>query len=188
MEQEEPQKKSDTDIFGDKPLSEAEQIKKWRDSAFHAAMEKLQEKHGNAETVMQIGEAFGRGLFSQRLKDKSPEWTIKTWLESTEEDIIIPLGAEFVFTKVSHDVATTFLNRDPLRQYSKDSTMASLFDYGVLRGLFLSAFPKGELLLLEEKNTKQLEFSFKTTASAKDRFERERVKRTFTPLKKDDGA
>jgi len=99
-----------------------------------------------------------------------------------------PLGTEFTFTKISQEVATTFMNRDPLKQIHKESTVASLFNYGFMRGLFLSAFPKGELLINGSETADQPEFIFKTHASAKDRFERERMKREFTTLKKDDGT
>jgi hypothetical protein len=188
MEQPAAEKKPNTDISWEEDLSEEEQIAKWRDSAFHAALEKLQAEHGNTETVIQTGEAFGRGLYACRVKDKSMDWTIKGWREIIEEDVFKPLGTEFTFTKISQDVATTFMNRDPLKQMHKESTVASLFNYGVMRGLFLSAFPKGELLINGSETADQPEFIFKTHASAKDRFERERVKRVFTTLKKDDGA
>jgi hypothetical protein len=185
MGESESEKKPVTHIFEEEELTEDEQITKWRDSAFNAALEKLEKPHGNVETVMQTGEAFGRGLFAQRLKEKSPDWTIKTWLEATEDDVFKPLGTEFTFTKIAQDVATTFIQRDPLRQISKESTIASLFTYGVVRGLFLSAFPKGELLINGKTTIDQPEFIFKTHASIKDRFERERVKRTFTTIKEE---
>jgi hypothetical protein len=189
MEQPEPKKKQDIQQSWEEKTSSEEQIMKWRESAFQAAVEKLKETpEGNPETVMQTGEAFGRGLFEQQLKERQPDWTITKWLQKTEEDVFKPLGTEFVFTKISEDTATTFLNRDPLRRMSKESTVASLFTYGVMRGLFLSAFPKGELLFHENNVADQQEFVFKTHASAKDRFERERVKRAFTSLKRDDGA
>jgi hypothetical protein len=188
MEQPATEKKSNTDISWEEDLSEEEQIMKWRDSAFHAALEKTQADHGNIETVIRTGEAFGRGLYACRVKEKSVDWTIKGWREKIEEDVFKPLGTEFTFTKISHDVATTFMNRDPLKQIHKESTVASLFNYGFMRGLFLSAFPKGELLINGSETADQPEFIFKTHASAKDKFERERVKRVFTTLKKDDGA
>jgi hypothetical protein len=188
MEQPATEKKPNTDISWEEDLSEEEPIAKWRDSAFHAALEKLQSEHGNTETVIQTGEAFGRGLYACRVKEKSLDWTIKEWREILEEDVCKPLGTEFTFTKISHDVATTFMNRDPLKQIHKESTVASLFNYGFMRGLFLSAFPKGELLIKGSETADQPEFIFKTHASAKDKFERERVKRVFTTLKKDDGA
>jgi hypothetical protein len=174
----------------EEPIPHEEQILKWRENAFHAAVEKLREIHGKAETVIQTGEAFGRGLFSQQLKEQSPQWTITKWLERTKEDVLTPLGTEFTFTKISEDTATTFLNRDPLKHHSKESTSASLFTYGVMRGLFLSAFPKGELLFhkTETGTANQQEFILKTHASVNDRFERERVKRTFSSLETDDGA
>jgi len=186
MEQPATEKKPNTDISWEEDLSEEEPIAKWRDSAFHAALEKLQAGHGNTETVIQTGEAFGRGLFACRVKEKSLDWTIKEWREILEEDVCKPLGTEFTFTKISHDVATTFMNRDPLKQIHKESTVASLFNYGVMRGLFLSAFPKGELSINGSETADQPDFIFKTHASAKDRYER--VKRVFTTLKKDDGA
>jgi hypothetical protein len=132
---------------------------------------------------MQPGEAFGRGLFAERLIEKPPEWTIKEWVESTKEDVFEPLGTGFSFTEISQDAAKTLIMRDPLRARSQESTAASLFTYGVMRGLFLSAFPKGELLMgdtIKTPDVDALEFTFKTHASVKDRFERERVKRSFT--------
>jgi len=188
MEEPEPNKKQSVQPSWEEKISEDEQLMKWRDSAFHAAVEKLQETQGNAETVMQTGEAFGRGLFAQQVQELSPELTITRWLEKTEEDVFKPLGTEFTFTKISEDTATTFLNRDPLNNRLKEDTVASLFTYGVMRGLFLSAFPKGELLFHETSMADQREFIFKAHASAKDRFERERVKRVFSSLKRDDGA
>jgi len=186
MEQPATEKKSNTDISWEEDLSEEEQIMKWRDSAFHAALEKTQADHGNIETVIRTGEAFGRGLYACRVKEKSVDWTIKGWREKIEEDVFKPLGTEFTFTKISQDVATTFMNRDPLKQMHKESTVASLFNFGVMRGLFLSAFPKGELLINGLETEDQPEFIYRAHASAKDKYER--VKRVFTTLKKDDGA
>lgn len=186
MEQPVKEKKSGVYISWEEESSEEEQITKWRDSAFHVALEKLQETHGNTETVMRIGEAFGRGLFAQRLQKNLPEWTIKKWLQATEEDVFKPLGTEFTFTDISQDAVKLLMKRDPLRDFSKESTVASLFTYGVMRGLFLSAFPKGELLLNETRTTDKpaTEFIFKTHASLKDKFERERVKHAFTSPEK----
>jgi hypothetical protein len=172
----------------DEKTSNLEQIMKWRESAFQAAVQKLQETQGDTETVMRTGEAFGRSLFTQQLKKQSAEWTIKKWVELTEEDVFKPLGTEFTFTRISEDGATTYLNRDPLKQFSKEKVAASLFTYGVMRGLFLSAFPRGELLFHDSSTTYPPEFIFKIHASAKDRFERERVKRVLSSSKTDDGA
>lgn len=175
-------------LSGEEKTSDGEHITKWRESAFQAAVEKFQETHGNVETVMQTGEAFGRGLFVQQLRAQSPEWTTKKWVETAEKDVLKPLGTEFTFTKISQDTVTIFLNRDPLHDQLKENTVSSLFTYGVMRGLFLSAFPKGELLFHETKTGDQQEFIFKTHASAIDKFERERVKRSFSSLKTDDGT
>jgi hypothetical protein len=168
--------------------SQKEQLTNWQDSAFHAALEKLQTSHGNPDSVMRMGEAFGRGLFAERVKDKAPDWTMKEWLQEIEKDVCEPLGTEFTFTKISPDVMTTFMNRNPLAQTSQERTAESLFNFGVMRGLFLSAFPRGELVMNDLKNKDSPEFIFKTNASAKDKLERERAIRAFTFLKKEDGV
>jgi hypothetical protein len=188
MEEPKKEKKPVTDVSWVEEFSEPEQIKKWRDSAFQTALEKFRYGHGNPETVMRTGEAFGRGLFTQAVHEKSLDWTIQKWLQMTEEDVLKPLGTEFTFTKISPDAMTTFMDRNPLNKVSKESTIASLFMYGVIRGLFLSAFPKGELLLNEANIGGSSEFIFKAHASIKDKGERERVKRAFAALKKDYGT
>src|SRR5512136_1890643 len=119
-----------------------EPLASWQQSAFQAALDQLKTGHGTPDSVMRIGEAFGRGLFAERIKEKSPDWTMKQWFEEIEKDVCGPLGTEFTFTKVSPDVATTFMNRNPLTQASQDQTAASLFHFGVMRGLFRSAFPQ----------------------------------------------
>jgi len=159
----------------------------WQDSAFHAALEKLHSGHGSPDSVMRMGEAFGRGLYAQRMKDK-PDWTIKEWLSEIEQDVCKPLGTEFTFTKISHDVATTFMNRNPLAAASHERSAASLFNIGVMRGLFLSAFPQGELVIRECSDEDHPELVFKTYASAKDKLERERLIRAFSVVKKDEGT
>jgi hypothetical protein len=181
-------KKHITHISWEDTTSDEEQISNWYDSAFHAALEKLQAEHENTDTVLRMGEAFGRGLYAQRLKEKSPEWTIKEWVEKIQKDVCQPLGTEFTFTKISPDIAITFMNRNPLIKTSQERQVTSLFNFGVMRGLFPSAFPKGELLFNEAKPNDQPEFIFKAYGSAKDKFERERVIGTFTFLKKDNGA
>jgi len=169
-------------------LTQKQQLTKWQDSAFHAALEKFQAEHRNPDIVMRMGEAFGRGLFARQIKDKSPEWTIREWIKEIQNDVWKPLGTEFTFTKISQDMATTFINRNPVVPPSQEHTAASLFNFGVMRGLFLSAFPKGELLVNVMKNEHQPELIFKTHASARDKLERERAIRAFTFLKKEDGT
>jgi len=188
MNQSDMRKKNTRNSSWEDLPSQKEQLINWQQSAFHAALEKLQTTHGNLDSVMRTGEAFGRGLFAQRIKDKAPDWTMTEWLQEIEKDVCEPLGTEFTFTKISHDVATTFMNRNPLAQAPQEHTAASLFNIGVMRGLFLSAFPQGELVINELKNKDQPEFIFKTNASAKDKLERERVIRAFTFLKKEDGV
>ena len=188
MKQPRKEHKPAVEFSWEEEVSDTKLLTKWRDSAFQVALEKFHESHGDTETVMQVGEAFGRGLFSQKIHEKNSDWSLGEWLEKTEEDVFKPLGTEFTFTKISQDAATIFLDRDPLNKVSKESTVASLFIYGVMRGLFQSAFPKGELLLNETCKCDSSEFIFKAHASLKDQCERERVKRMFTVLKKDYGT
>jgi len=166
-------------------VSDVEQMRRWHASAFQAAVEKLRESHGNAETVMQTGEAFGRGLFSQKMQEKNHQWTVAEWLEKAEENVLGPLRTEFTFTRNAPDAATLFIERDPLASHTKESTVASLFMYGVMRGLFQSAFPEGELLCKGAFRGDSSEFILKAHASQSDHSERERVKRLFTVVKKD---
>jgi hypothetical protein len=165
-------------------VSDVEQMRRWHQAAFQTAIEKLRESHGNAEIVLQTGEAFGRGLFSQKMQEKDHRWTVGEWLEKAEENVLAPLRTEFTFTRMSPDVATLFLERNPLIHTTNEGMIASLFMYGVMRGLFQSAFPEGELLCKGAFMGESSEFIFKTHASQSDRSERERMKRLFTVLKK----
>jgi hypothetical protein len=165
-------------------VSDVEQMRRWHESAFQAALEKLREGHGNAETVMQTGEAFGRGLFSQKMQEKNHQWTVGEWLEKAEETVLSPLRTEFTLTRMSPDAATLFIERNPLTSQAKESMVASLFMYGVMRGLFQSAFPEGELLCKGAFIGDSSELILKTHASQSDCSERERVKRLFTVVKK----
>jgi hypothetical protein len=165
-------------------VSDAEQMRRWHESAFQTALEKLRASHGNVETVMQTGEAFGRGLFSQKMREKTHQWTVGEWLEKAEENVLVPLRTEFTFTRMSPDAASLFIERNPLVRQTKESTVASLFMYGVVRGLFQSAFPEGELLCKGAFISDSPEFILKTHASQSDRSERERVKRLFTVVRK----
>lgn len=165
-------------------VSDAEQLIRWRDSAYRVALEKFSNSPGNVEAVMQTGEAFGRGLFSRKMREKHEEWTVEEWLEKAEETVLAPLNTEFTFSKRAPDAATLFFERDPLSQKTKESQVASLFMYGVMRGLFQSAFPDGELLCSKPLAGDSSEFIAKAHASLSDHAERERVKHIFTVLKK----
>jgi hypothetical protein len=181
-------KKSVPGSWEDRIAHEAKQLMQWQENAFQAAVEKLQKHHGSPDTVMRMGEAFGRGLYAQQIKEKSPNQTISEWIEEIQKDIYIPLGTEFTFTKITHEIATTFVNKNPLAHRPEERNAEELFHFGVMRGLFLSAFPKGELLINVLNDNEKPEFIFKTFASAKDRLERENILRTLMVLNKKDGA
>ncbi len=181
-------KKEHTTKFREEVTSENQPIELWQQSAFDAAVEKLQAGYGNPDTVMRMGEAFGRGLFAQHIKDKTSTWTIKDWIAEIQKEVYKPLGTEFTFTKITPNVATTFMNRNPLVKTTHYPIAASLFTFGAMRGLFLSAFPKGELLINNLRNDDHPEFIFKTHALPKDKLQRERTIRKLTILKKEEGS
>jgi len=155
-------------------------------TAFHVALSKLVETNGNVERVVQTGEAFGRGLFAEFLSNETDEWTLQQWIDSVMEHILYPMGHLFTTAEMTSDHARSLMIQSSLDDSSDESHVASLFTYGFLRGLLLSAFPKGELLMgstmaLGDPVT---EFTFKTTSSYTDRYERSRVKNMFTTTKK----
>jgi hypothetical protein len=113
-------KKENTIVSWEDTSTLREEIAEWQQSAFHAALEKLQTEHGTPDTVMRMGEAFGRGLYAERIKEKPSEWTMKEWIDEIQKDVCAPLGTEFTFTKISPDLATTFVNRNPLMKKLKD--------------------------------------------------------------------
>ncbi len=168
-------------------LVEMEDLSKRRDTAFNVALGKLLDSNGNIETVMQTGEAFGRGLFHDCIKEKPHEWTMEEWLNSMVEHVFNPLGNTFTFSKITNNEVKSLLTKCPLQKFEDESKVASLFTYGFMRGLLKSAFPKGELLMDDKTDTngsKMTEFIFKTTALYKDKFERKRVKSSFDITKK----
>ena len=177
------QKKTNTDI----PW-EAEKTGKWRDNISYATLEKLQAEYANTDTIIRTNESFSSELYAGGVKEKSLECTVKGMREIIEEDVVKPLGTEFTFTKISHDVETTFLNRDPLKQMHKEGTIPSLFNHGVLRGQFPHAFPKEKLLINGSETANHPELIFRTNTLVKDRFEHEHLKHVFTNLKKDNGT
>jgi hypothetical protein len=166
---------------------EAGEIARRRETAFNVALGKLLDTNGNLETVMQTGEAFGRGLFEDLIKEKPEKWTMEEWLSSTVEHIFNPLGNAFTFSKIADDEVKSLMTRCPLHENTNEPHVASLFTYGFMRGLLLSAFPQGELLMgdtVETEDWPRTKFIFKTNTLFKDRFERERVKSSFDITKK----
>lgn len=158
--------------------NEVETIMKRRDIAFDVTKGKLAE-NGKIETAMQTAEAFGRGLFSDFIKNESTAWTMNTLIEPMTEHILNPMGTGATFTNITEDEATSLIFRCRLHDEADEPHMASLFTYGFLRGMLRSAFPHGELLMGSSmaEGAPMIELTFKTRATDKDRWERERIKR-----------
>ena len=159
---------------------EIENILKRRETALNIAKGKLIDT-GKIETAMQTAEAFGRGLFEELIKkEKQPDWTIEEWIKPVAENIFNPLGTGATFTEIKEDQARSlifrYLNN---KEESDEPYISTLFNYGFLRGILLSAFPKGELILKNSmaEGAAMDEFTFKANAAENDRLERERIKK-----------
>ncbi len=168
-------------------LKELRDIEKRRDIAFNVALGKLLDTNGKLETVMQTGEAFGRGLFTDYIKENTDNWTIEKWFDTTMANILNPLGNKFEFSKISKDEVQSIMSICPLQQNTNEPQVASLFTYSFMRGILRSVFPKGEVLMeksSQKDGDQKTQFIFKSDAKPKDRFERERVKDFFNITKK----
>lgn len=181
MEKTFKKKDLETNAFWDTTPDEVEALLKRRETAFNVAKGKLADS-GKIETVMQTAEAFGRGLFQDFIKEESDHWTMEKWAKPVVENIFSPMGTAVNFTKLTVGEAKSLVFKWPLHKESKEMQIGSLFTYGFLRGMFLSAFPEGEILMESAmvKDSPIMEFTFKTKAIDADRFERERVKNFFT--------
>ena len=163
---------------------EIEAIMQRQETAFATAQGKYEES-GNIEMAMQTAEAFGRGLFADMIKEKPKDWTMKEWINIIAREVLNPLGTGATVTKLAEDVVETHLFKSSLHEAEEDQHLASVFTYGFLRGILLSAFPKGELLM----NTSiafgapTTSLVFKAHASIGDSGERERVKTLMTTMK-----
>ena len=166
---------------------ETKALLKRRETAFNVAKGKLADSNGNIETVMQTAEAFGRGLFADYIKKDSGVWTMDAWVKPMVKNVFNPMGTGAAFTKITDDEAKSLIFRCPLHQGSGEPNMASLFTYGYLRGMLVSAFPGGELLMGSSMahGAPMIEFIFKADATNKDRMERERIKKLFTNVSED---
>ena len=162
--------------------NEIENIMDKRETAFNIAKEKLTNEPDKIETAMQIAEAFGRGLFEEFINNKnSEEWTMEKWVKPIVGNIFNPMGTTATFTKITEDEAKSLIFRCQLHEDSKEPHIASLFTYGFLRGMLLSAFPDGEILMGSSmaQGAPMIEFTYKTNATEEDRLERERIKEVF---------
>jgi hypothetical protein len=167
-------------------INRSEEIPKRLETAFSVAFGKLLDTQGDIESVLQTGEAFGRGLFTEFVQKKPHDWDIKEWLDVTIENLFSPMGTSFILAELGLDKARTVMTQCDLHGKSDEPYVASLFTYGCMRGMLLSAFPKGELIMGKsiDVGSPMTEFTFKTIASYNDRFERQRVKNLFKTPKK----
>ncbi len=161
--------------------NEVENLLKRREIAFDVTKGKLVDSGGNVETAMQTAEAFGRGLFEDLIKNESNQWTMENLIKPVAANIFNPMGTVATFTELTDDKARSLIFSCRLHEESDDPNIASLFTYGYLRGILLSVFPNGELLMGSTiaEGAPMIEFTFKANASDDDKFERERIKNNF---------
>jgi len=112
---------------------------------------------------------------------------MEQWVESTTREILNPLGTEATFTKITNNKVKSVMNRTLLQEESTEPEITSLFTYGFMRGILLSAFPKGELLVgsTMAQGAPMTELIFKTKATEEEKAERERVKSFFATTMKE---
>jgi len=158
---------------------ETEKILKRRDLALKIAKGKIQDTGGKIEPAIQTAEAFGRGLFEEYIKKESKEWTMDQWLKPVIKNIFNPMGTGATFTDITEDEAKSFVfSYSQTDDEAVDPYLSSLFTYGFLRGIFLSAFPEGELIMKSSMaDGAQLdEFTFKTKLTDDERCENKKNK------------
>jgi hypothetical protein len=174
MEQPAITKEPNTDFFYEGNLSENKQITELCDSPLAQSMlERPQMKPGNTDTMIRASKVFDNELNASRGKEKSLGQIIQEWREITEVDVFNTLETEFIFTKISRDIESIFVNRDPLTQIHKKSTVASLFNNKITNGLCHDTFFKGDILINGSETSDHPEIIIKSYASNKDKFEYE---------------
>ena len=133
-------------VFVSQP-KEIKKIVEKKQQALKIAKEKVQ-NNGKIESALFTGEAFGRALFEEYLKNKAKKWTIEKWLKPVVENIFNPMGMGATFTEITNSQIKTLIFRyNNVFEEQNNQYINSLFTYGYLRGMFLSAFPNGELIL-----------------------------------------
>ena len=154
---------------------EEEELLKRRELAFNIARGKLSDNNGKLETMIQTGEAFGRGLFDNYIKNEADIWNMKRWVKPVVENVLNPLGTGATFTKITEKQASSLIFKCPLHDNTDDQTLASIFTYGYLKGLLLSAFPDGEIDLKQSisEGAPLIEFMFKAETSKDDKSKNE---------------
>jgi len=142
---------------------ETEKILKRKEVALKIAKGKIQDTGGKIEPAIQTAEAFGRSLFEEYIKNESNEWTMDQWLKPVIKNIFNPMGTAAAFTNITEDEAKSFVFSYSQADESADPYLSSLFTYGFLRGILLSAFPKGELIMRSSmaEGAQVDEFTFK---------------------------
>jgi len=127
---------------------ETEKLIKRRSIALNIAKGKLNDSGGKIHTAIQTAEAFGRGLFTERISKNTKNWTIEKWLKPVAKEIFNPMGTAATFTEITNDQAKSLIFKYPTNNNeSEEPYMSSIFTYGLLKGVFLSAFPNGELIM-----------------------------------------
>jgi hypothetical protein len=163
-----------------------ETITRWRNTAFNVALNKLIHSNGNPETVMQTGEAFGRGLFSQLSFEKLHSWTIPHWTEHIAHKILTRLGQDVNIQSCNEVEATLSIQKCELCDQTEEPHIATLFIYGAIRGILKSALPNGEVILKSTMahGAPVTELIIKTNTIPKDQHSREEAKNLFITTQK----
>ena len=160
---------------------EIEKILKRKNIALEIAKGKINDSGGKIEPAIQTAEAFGRGLFQEYIRKHTRNWTVDQWVKPVVENIFNPMGTAATFTEISEDKAKSLIFRYPTDdKESEDPYLSSLFTYGFLRGVFLSAFPNGELIMNSSMadGAQMDEFVFKSNQIYDNQSENEEIKKS----------
>ena len=101
------------------------------------------------------------------------------WVKPVVKNIFNPMGTAATFTDITEEEAKSFVFRYKENDYdSADPYLSSLFTYGFLRGMLLSAFPEGDILIHSSMadGSQADEFTFKIKVNEEEKHEIEQNK------------
>lgn len=131
---------------------------------FETSLEKFKKKDRNIDSIKSTDVINDRDFNLPKVDRKSLCWIFNEWSQQ---------NTEFTFVNNSHDITTTFINRNPLTKFSTIKMAESSFKVDKKRDFFLQATSKGRKLINNTLIVPQSEIILKTHTSTRDNFEKE---------------
>ncbi|MDI6916946.1 MAG: hypothetical protein QMC80_04025 [Thermoplasmatales archaeon] len=138
------------------------------------------DKKTSSEITLKAAEKLGLNVFDEHIKEKTVEWTTKTWTETIARFVFNPQGTGIVFSEISKDRIVAHVIKCPTPgRASKAPHLTCPFSYGYARGLWKKAFPDGELLMAGTMahGAPTCEFIFHVKAGKEHAEMREKIKK-----------